>query len=402
MRVMIALEDRFFRTQNGNIYSNTISDYNFWKRYLQVFDEVVVLARVCDVSEKTRDGIPANGPGVSFLGLPYYIGAWQYMKQHYRLVAAIQQATSYADVFILRIPGRIGTLLWHRLRAENIPYAVEVIGSSKDSRKTSGANFLVRSIYGLLRGQKEQCQFASVASYVTRNYLQRAYPSNCWSTGCPDADITEEAIIDEYAQKERIESSKAAAIRHRPFRICHAGTMTALYKAQDILIKAVAICLGKGLNVELTLLGDGKYRSYFEHKAAEVGLATRVRFLGQLPPGQAVRDQLDKADIFVLPSLTEGLPGVLLEAMARGLPCIGSSVGGIPELLEPEYLVPPGDAASLANKIIEVFNDAGRLERASKRNLEESKMYHITVVNQQRIEFYKKVAELAGNRTLRK
>ena len=369
---------------------------------MQVFDEVVVLARVCDVSEKTRDGIPANGPGVSFLGLPYYIGAWQYMKQHYRLVAAIQQATSYADVFILHIPGRIGTLLWHRLMAEKIPYAVEVIGSSADSRRTAGANFLVRGIHRLLSGQKEQCENASIASYVTHKHLQSQYPSHCWSISCSEANLPDESIIGEAELMERIRSIRNAKDGHRPFRIFHAGSMAALYKAQDVLIEAVSICLNKGLSVELTLLGEGKYRKYYEGKALEFGVNRYVSFLNWLPSVQEVRCQFDKADLFVLPSLTEGQPRVLIEAMARGLPCIGSSVGGIPELLEPEYLVPPGDAASLANKIIEVFNDAGRLERASKRNLEESKMYHITVVNQQRIEFYKKVAELAGNRTLRK
>ena len=402
MRVMVALEDRFIRTTSGHIYSNTIFNYNFWKRYLQVFDEVVVMARLCDVSEKTRDGIPANGPGVSFLGLPYYIGAWQYMKQHYRLVAAIRQATSYADVFILHIPGRISTLLWHRLMVEKIPYAVEVMGSSADSRRTAGVNFLVRGIHRLLSDQKEQCENASVASYVTHKHLQSQYPSHCWSISCSEVNLSDESIADVNEQTKRIKSIRDAIEGRRPFRICHAGSMAALYKAQDVLIEAVSICLNKGLSVELTLLGAGKYRKYYEGKALEFGVNRYVSFLNWLPSVQEVRREFDKADLFVLPSLTEGQPRVLIEAMARGLPCIGSNVGGITELLEPEYLVPPGDAASLANKIIEVFNDAGRLERASKRNLEESKMYHITVVNQQRIEFYKKVAELAGNRTLRK
>jgi len=395
MRVMVALEDRFMRVPDGHIYSGTLFDYNFWKRYLQVFDEVVVLARVGDTAEEVKNKVPANGPGVSFFCLPYYVGPWQYIRQHCKLAALMEQAINCADAFILRIPGRIATLLWHRLMAEKIPYGVEVLGSSVDSNRTSGANFLVRCINGLLRGQKEECEHASVALYITQSYLQRLYPSYCWSISCSDVTLPEEAIISEAEQMKRIRLIKEAVNGHKSFRICHAGTMAALYKAQDVLIEAVSICLGRGLNMELTLLGDGKYRKYFENKARELRIADNVIFLGQLPPGQAVRNQLDRADIFVLPSLTEGQGMVLIEAMARGLPCVASDVGGIPELLDAEDLVPPGDAQSLAKKIEEVVGDFERLKRMSLRNLKKAREYSETELSSRRVEFYKRVAEIS-------
>ena len=65
-------------------------------------------------------------------------------------------------------------------------------------------------------------------------------------------------------------------------------------------------------------------------------LRDRVRFRGQLTTPVDVRAELDRADLFVLPSRQEGLPRAMIEAMARALPCIGSSVGGIPELLQPK------------------------------------------------------------------
>ena len=63
MRVMVALEDRFFRTQDGSVYSNTTCGYEFWKRYLQVFDEVVILARVIEV-EQQKLYKPHNRPSI--------------------------------------------------------------------------------------------------------------------------------------------------------------------------------------------------------------------------------------------------------------------------------------------------------------------------------------------------
>ncbi|HPB93928.1 MAG TPA: hypothetical protein PLR31_10310, partial [Anaerohalosphaeraceae bacterium] len=68
---MIATEDRFYEGPSGRIYSNTIFDYRFWRRYLQVFDEVVIFARVGKIDkEPTKPA--ADGAGVSFYRLPMY------------------------------------------------------------------------------------------------------------------------------------------------------------------------------------------------------------------------------------------------------------------------------------------------------------------------------------------
>jgi glycosyltransferase involved in cell wall biosynthesis len=64
------------------------------------------------------------------------------------------------------------------------------------------------------------------------------------------------------------------------------------------------------------------------------------------------------------------MPRAMIEAMARGLPSIGSAVGGIPELLDAEDLVPPGSAEALAAKILEVIGSASRIERMSRRCLQ--------------------------------
>ena len=402
MRVLIATDSRFFRTRDENIYSIVVYDYNFWKRYLQIFDEIVVMARVKDSNEKPPEKMPSNGPGVSFFCLPYYIGAWQYLKQHFKLVSMMSNSVKSADVFILRIPGRVPTLLWYRLMTDKIPYSVEVLGNSADATRTGGFNILIRGIASLLEMQKKQCEHASAASYVTQEYLQRLYPSNGWSTSCSEVILPDDAIISEAGQRERFKSIRDVAAGRRPFRIFHIGTMSALYKAQNVLIKAVYICLKKGLHVELELLGEGIYRKYFKKMANEFGIERNIIFLDRLAKDQEVRNRFDRADLFVLPSLTEGQPRAVIEAMARGVPCIGSNVGGIPELLGPEYLVEPGNAEVLAKKISEVALDPDKLEKMSRRNLEESKKYRLDILNQRRIEFYKKVALLADRPTMHK
>jgi glycosyltransferase involved in cell wall biosynthesis len=161
-----------------------------------------------------------------------------------------------------------------------------------------------------------------------------------------------------------------------------------MYKAPDVLIDAVARCVNNGLDLELTFIGDGVHRPRLQERAYEQGIGERTRFLGRLPTGQAVLAELDKADVFVLPSYCEGLPRAMIEAMARALPCIGTCVGGIPELLPPEDMVRPGNVAELAAKISEVVKNPKRMTDMSARNLEKARGFTETVLRERRREFY--------------
>jgi glycosyltransferase involved in cell wall biosynthesis len=123
-----------------------------------------------------------------------------------------------------------------------------------------------------------------------------------------------------------------------------------------------------------------------------------VQFLGRLPAGKDIFDQFDMADIFVLASRTEGLPRAMVEAMARGLPCIGSNVGGIPELLASEDLVPPGDVETLAVKITSLIRNPDTLMKMMHRNLQAVRNYRADELNWRRIEFYKRVRDGVNTR----
>lgn len=395
MRVVVALENRFVKTKNGDIYSTTVCDYSFWRRYLQVFDEVVVFARVAEIPETGLDKPVANGPNVSFISLPTFIGPWQYLKCYPRLNILARQALPKADTYILRIGGAVPSLLWHHLEKNHLSYGVEVVGDPWESLAVGTVKSFLRPAarFFLTSRQKKQCRGAVAAAYVSEHYLQKRYPPGCWSTHYSSIDLPEDSIIDRQRLAERLASLRNAVNVQRLLRICHVGSMSALYKAQDVLIEAIAICHKKGFNVELTLLGDGKYQQVFIEKAKQLGILKRVNFAGRVPPGQPVIEQLDLADIFILPSLTEGLPRSLIEAMARGLPCIGTRVGGIRELLSDEDLVVPGDAKELAQKIVAVIRDQKMLEKMARRNSEKAKEYCSSELNKRRVEFYKKVAE---------
>jgi glycosyltransferase involved in cell wall biosynthesis len=146
------------------------------------------------------------------------------------------------------------------------------------------------------------------------------------------------------------------------------------------------------------MVGGGRIRPRLEVLAHHLGIGERCEFLGQLAQGAAILAELDQADLFVLPSRTEGLPRALIEAMARGLPCIASEVGGIPELLPAEDLVPPGDVAALAAKIREVVWSAARREQMSERNIAVARLYAEDILQPRRAQFYRHIqAATLGN-----
>ena len=133
-------------------------------------------------------------------------------------------------------------------------------------------------------------------------------------------------------------------------RLVFVGRLTAI-KGLRVLLDAFTKAHETNPNLHLTLIGDGDDRAHLEELAAPLGDA--VHFAG-FRSQDAVAEALSDADVFVLPSFAEGVPVVLMEAMASRTPVITSLVAGIPELVEDGvsgYLVPPGDAETLAARI---------------------------------------------------
>lgn len=126
------------------------------------------------------------------------------------------------------------------------------------------------------------------------------------------------------------------------------GNLVAV-KAIDVLLDAMAQMVAAGVRVRLLLAGGGPLRGKLEAQARRLGVSESVRFLGPRPQ-EELADWDRAADVFVLPSHSEGTPNVLLEASACGTPWVATRVGGIPDIaaLGASRLVPPGDAAALA------------------------------------------------------
>ncbi len=157
---------------------------------------------------------------------------------------------------------------------------------------------------------------------------------------------------------------RAGARDAGPVRLLCVGRLTPA-KGQLLLLQACAELQRQALPFALTLVGDGPDRACLEQAVHRHGLQQQVRFAGPLNQSE-VQAELAHADAFVLPSLAEGIPVVLMEAMASGVPCVTCPVNGIPELIEHGVnglLATPGDVQALTVQLRRVVEDASLRRR---------------------------------------
>jgi glycosyltransferase involved in cell wall biosynthesis len=329
----------------------------------------------------------ATGPGVTGVVLPCGSGRWGWVTQAWRYGGILRAALERVDALQLQLPSAVGTLIWRR--AQGRPYGVEVIGDPLDAYAPGASTHPLRPLlrwYGT-RTLKVQCSGACAVAYVTREMLQRRYPADpeAFTTYYSGIVLRDEELVDEPRLIE--------APLDRPVKIATLANLSNPHKGIDVLIEAAGLCIEQDLSVELAIAGDGDYRGALESQATEAGLTDQVQFRGYLSDAGEVRSLLDTADIFALPSRAEGLPKAIIEAMARALPCVSTTVGGIPELLPPEALVPPGDAEALAERLVAIARDPEGMNRMSARNLAEARTYLEQNLRPRRIAFYRHVRD---------
>ncbi|MEU1688744.1 glycosyltransferase [Micromonospora sp. NPDC005707] len=396
MRVVVTSESRFSRTPDGRVWVEAGPANPVWRRYLVAFDQVRIAARVRDVPEVPEAAARVDGDGVEVWPVPYYLGFRGYLRRRWAVARAVAAAAGRRDAVILRVPSPIGSLLAAARDRARLPYALEVIGDPYDVLAPGVVRHPLRPLLQVAstRRLRRQCRDAAAVAYETERRLQSRYPAlpTTPTAGISSVDLPPPAFVPH-----------ARAVRPplREATLVSVGSLEQLYKGIDTLIEALALMPTAGLHARLVHVGVGAYRPHLEQLAARLGVADRVTFTGPLPTVEAVRHQLDAGDLFVMPSRTEGLPRALIEAMARALPAVGSTAGGIPELLAPEHLVAPNDPAALAAAVTGVLTDPEALAAASARNLARAHDFSAETLDARRVQYYRAVAEVTERRQTR-
>ncbi|HET7186082.1 MAG TPA: glycosyltransferase family 4 protein [Terriglobales bacterium] len=199
-----------------------------------------------------------------------------------------------------------------------------------------------------LREKIEACTFVRAISQYAREQLMKTCAAEQWSKIEVAYMGVDSGILSPQKFRERPD----------PLEIICVGRLVPV-KGQKVLIAAIEQLVRDGRNVLLHLVGGGPDRESLEREAASRGIQRNVTFHG-FTPQDKLNELYARADVFALASFAEGLPGVLMEAMAMQLPCVSTSITGVPELIRDGtdgLLVPPGNETAMAGAIARLMDN---------------------------------------------
>ena len=394
MKLLVATDAHIFRTPDGQHWAKSIYGYDFWTRYLDVFDSVRIAARVKNVdSIEYEKKILVDGKGVEVYALPFYQGPRQLFAKYIEIKKALKGVDDGCDAALLRMPSPTATMVWKKLR-KGIPLAGEVVYDVMDDLNRTGQAPFTKLINAIIsRNMKKFCMSANGVSYVTEHSIQQHYPSHARIHGEDKSYF--ETFYSTITLSENSFSGPRDFFGARSLTLALSSVaMNSERKGEKVLIKTVKICRDRGYDVRAVIIGDGILRKSFEDYAEELEVGKYIKFTGLLPSSDAVREVMLGADMFVFPTLGEGLPRGILEAMAIGMPVLSAPVGGIPEIIDVRYLFDPTDADAYANEICRLLDNPAELSEMSMKNFQKSCEFSNELLQKKRNQFYARLSAL--------
>ena len=395
MKLLLFLEHRFYYA-GDNVYCERIINYKYLKRYLNVFDEVTVCARFGKTVPDKK--ILASGSGVNFLPLPDFMGSNGLAKEYINCCKIIKNNIKNYDAVIIRSPSPISVIAYPIVKKSRLPFAVEIVINpqtlfSKDSYP-SKMRLLMSAFF--VHHTRQLCMNANGVSYVTEHVLQKLYPCKAMLTNDKRYFTEHYSSID--LRKDQCSSVFHVHEEGKPFIIAHTGYMDSYSKGHLIVMDVAKTLLDNNVPVEIHFIGTGTLENDFKKYAYKIGISNSVVFCGGLNGYPEVQKELAKADLFLFPTCSEGLPRSLIEAMANNVACISSPVDGITELLPPEYLANYKDRTAIYKICIKLLKDDSLRKKAADICFERAQGYTSDLLDARRSSFYRKLYELAKNK----
>lgn len=327
MKVLFVHEGYIFR-KDGNICSYAYNK-KIVQRYKMIADHVVFLSR--EDASLGGDGQYniIDEPNFEFVGVKNFksLKGLRHIPEVKRIV---QQAVKDADYIVARTSD-LGYYAVRYAKKYGKMVLVEVVGCSRDALwyYSLKGKFLALSAY---MREKAMVRDADYALYVTEHFLQDRYPSKGKSLACSDVEITN---FDDHILKKRIEK-----IRNMEDKTIVMGTLAAVdvrYKGYETVIKAIRKLEKQGYHIRYKIAGPGNPE--WLRKVVRKNHLEKNVIIESAMSHEDVFIWLDDIDIYIQPSYgAEGLPRALVEAMSRACPCIGSTAGGIVELLSKQFI----------------------------------------------------------------
>lgn len=377
---LLFVHDHPFYKENDDIYTGGSFPFELWENYLINFTEISVFAREAN-NEKSKVARTSGDDRVSFFLTKNYNSPLDFVLKRKVIEAELISLINSVDVVLVRLPSVLGILAGELAIKMNKKIWVEQVGNGKEALMNHGSLLgkLAASIFHIKN--KNVVKEANFVSYVTKSKLQKDYPcsNKCISVALSDVIIPEIVTVNDVFYKR---------FTSKELKIGLLGGFDTNYKGQRFLLKAIAL-LEKNIkeNIELYFAGKGDGDWIYE-LSEQLGIKENIKFVGALKPGKEVNEFLEKLNLYVQPSLTEGMPRSVVEAMAMGCPVLGSDVGGIPDLIDTKYLHKKGDYLLLSKQIENMFKDRNALVESALLNLRTSNDFTIDKLDKARTDFY--------------
>ncbi len=359
MTVFMATDFRIGRYE-GRYYFRS-KYYHIVRRYYEAFGPIVLFTRIQEAGS-----LPPGSDGTDMLENVVPIGSLtQVLAGRYR--RQIRSAMAGCSLAVCRFPSVPAYAAAAAASGAGIPVFAECMGDAWDASWNHGLSGKLLAPYYHL-SMKKWVRRADYALYVTESTLQKRYP-------CPRRSAAASNVsLPDRDGRDLLRSRLSRADRMDPSRpvLLSAGAPDNPSKGYDTVIRALPLLKAAGIDARYRIAGPGS-GDRLTALAKSLGAEDRLELLGELTPGE-MEAAMEEADIYLQPSLQEGLPRAVIEAMATGCPCIGSRAGGIPELIPEKYLIAKRDPADLCRKVV-LLCSRDELKRAAEDSYARSARY---------------------------
>lgn len=393
-KLLISCDDTLF-VYHGKYYFKNQEWCNFYKRYLRIFNSLRIAVRCEVVDELNSCNILIDDTRIEVIDIPNFSGPLEYAKKYFKIGRALTNICDGCDAAIVRLPSTIGQRVARKVIKSHIPYGVEVVYDAEDGWR-SEKKIINRYLWKRIdKEMRETCYTANGISCVTEFYLQKHYYSkkaDAFTSHYSTLELPKEF----YGFPKKYPEGKTFTLANVANQIQFNGR-----KGFNEIIEAISILKKKGVIVNAKFVGQDYHNgiTQFMDLSRRLDVEKQIEFMGYLTRPE-LDDFLSSVDMFVMPTRAEGLPRVIIEAMAKGLPAISTPVSGNPELLDIHFLVKYEDVQTLANRIEELIIDKELYEKTSFENFNNSQKYEATVLERKRDAFYQKLEQIAKTKIL--
>lgn len=371
---MLFVHDHVFIEHNNRLYTTGSLNNLILNRYIEWFGFVNVFAYKRLYAEKDRkivkEGNESSVANFTLVEKKRSISSMiSQVKEIKKLVIADSCVVSRMSI--------LGIISVHYAKKYKKPYLIEVVADPWDSLwNHSFKGKIIAPLMVLIT--KYYVKNAPHVVYVTDKYLQNKYPTNGKELACSDVEIN---------INSKDLSLRMNKIKRMDLKKINLGTLANVevpYKGQEFVIRSIPGLIKRGVLVHYYLYGAGD-NTRLKEISHKLGIKDYVSFVGPVPHSNVI-EKLRDLDIYIQPSLQEGLPRAVIEAMSVGLPIIGAKTGGIPELIDSDWQVNKKNIDEISNKLANLSKND--LSKAASNNFEKSFNFQGDILNQKRNMFY--------------